>query len=176
MEETNASHFIQNRFHRPVTFLPLTAYDQRIRLQCRDTQLHPAPCVACLCKKNLLCAQNCLLRFAKISFGLFAQDLRRNALLSFVKLCSRPYICATPADSLLINGESARKCRIGLLGSGAIYNSQTYVRQKPRLTNKMTQFKLYLRALKQFSRAFVLARDLFTFGHLLMITRIFIPE
>ena len=170
MEETNAGHFIQNRFLRPVTFLPLTAGAQRIRLQYRDTQLRPAPCVACLRKNFLLCAQNCLFRFAKLSFGLFAQDLRRNALLSFVKLCSQPYICATPADSLLINGESARKCRIGLLGSGAIYNSQTYVRQKLRLTNKMTHFKLYLKALNKFSRAFILARDLFTFGHLLMIT------
>ena len=106
--------------------------------------------------KKLLCAQNCLLRFAKISFGLFAQDLRRNALLSSVKLCSRPYIYATPADSLLINGESARKCRIGLLGSGAIYNSQTYVRQKLILTNKMTHFKLYLKALKKkFTRLYI---------------------
>ena len=34
----------------------------------------------------------------------------------------------------------------------------------------MTHFKLYLKALKKFSRAFILARDLFTFGHLLMIT------
>ena len=25
VEETNAGHFIQNRFHHPVTFLPLTA-------------------------------------------------------------------------------------------------------------------------------------------------------
>ena len=106
--------------------------------------------------KILLCAQNCLLRFAKIFFGLFAQDLRQNALLSFVKLCSRPYICATPADSLLINGESARKCRMGLLGSGAIYNSQTYVRQKLRLTNKMTHFKLCLKALKKvFTRLYI---------------------
>ena len=70
----------------------------------------------------------------KFPLACLAQGLRRNVLLSFVKLCSWPYICATPADSLLINGESARKCRIGLLGSGAIYNSQTYVRQKLRLT------------------------------------------
>ena len=34
----------------------------------------------------------------------------------------------------------------------------------------MTHFKLYLKILKKFSRAFILARDLFTFGHLLMIT------
>ena len=34
----------------------------------------------------------------------------------------------------------------------------------------MAHFKLYLKALKKFSRAFILARDLFTFGHLLMIT------
>ena len=34
----------------------------------------------------------------------------------------------------------------------------------------MTHFKLYLKALKKFSRAFILARGLFTFGHLLMIT------
>ena len=34
----------------------------------------------------------------------------------------------------------------------------------------MTYFKLYLKAMKKFSRAFILARDLFTFGHLLMIT------
>ena len=34
----------------------------------------------------------------------------------------------------------------------------------------MTHFKLYFKALKKFSRAFKLARDLFTFGHLLMIT------
>ena len=34
----------------------------------------------------------------------------------------------------------------------------------------MTHFKLYLKALKKFSRAFMLARDLFTVGHLLMIT------
>ena len=135
--------------------------------------LHTAPpgAVCGLFAQNFMfCAQNCLFRFAKISFGLFAQALRRNALLSFVKLCSRPYICATQADSLLINGESVRKCRIGVLGSGANYNSHTYVRQKLRLTNKTTHFKLYLKALKKFSRAFILARDLFTFGHLLMIT------
>ena len=56
------------------------------------------------------------------------------------------------------------------MGSGAIYISQTYVRQNLRLTNKMTHFELYLKALNKFSRAFILARDLFTFGHLLMIT------
>ena len=49
-------HFIQNRFHRPVTFLPLTACAQRIRLQRRDTQLRPAPRVACL-RKICLFAQ-----------------------------------------------------------------------------------------------------------------------
>ena len=53
-------HFIQNRFHRPVTFLPLTACAQRIRLQCRDTQFRPAPCVACWRKICLFCAKNCL--------------------------------------------------------------------------------------------------------------------
>ena len=181
-KKTSAGHFIQNWFHHPVTFLPLTAGAQRIRLQCRGTQLRPAPCVACLCKICLLCAKNCLFRFAKISFGLHAHDLWRNALLNFVKFCSRPYVCATQADSLLINGESARKCRIGLLGSDAFYNSQTqlgsdafcnsqtFVRQKLILTNKMTHFKLYMKVLKKFSCSFILARGLFTFGHLLMIT------
>ena len=37
MEERTAGHFIQNRFHHPVPFLPLTAGAQRIRLPPRHT-------------------------------------------------------------------------------------------------------------------------------------------
>ena len=74
-----------------------------------------------VCAKFACFAQkNCLFRFAKISFGLFAQKICGEMPSSIShRSCGRPYVCATQADSLLINGESARKCRIGLLGSGA---------------------------------------------------------
>ena len=44
MEETSAGHFIQNRFHHPVTFLSLTAGAWSIRLPPRHTAQPSAVC------------------------------------------------------------------------------------------------------------------------------------
>ena len=155
MEETSAGHFIQNRFHHPATFLPLTAGAQNIRLLPR----HTAPPGAVCAGRHSHCFESGDLSSERIYTGhilcLFAQNVWRNALHNFVKSYSRPYVCTTQADSHLLNGESARKCRIGLLGSDAIYNPQTYFRQKLRLFYKMTYFKLYVKAYERFSHAFV---------------------
>ena len=142
-------------FHHPVTFC---RSQQVLKVSAcrRDTQLRPAPCVldVTLTVSN---RTTCLLNefILGTSFGLFAQNVWRNALFNFVKSCSRPYVSTNQVDSPLLNGGSARKCRKGLLVSGAIYNPQTYFRQKLRLLYKMAYFKLYVKSFKMFSRAFL---------------------
>ena len=122
----------------------------------RDTQLRPAPCVPDVTPivSNLAtCLRNEFV--LGTSFGLFAPNMWRNALHNFLKSCSRRYVCTTQADSLLLNGESARKCRKGLLRLRAVYNPQTDFRQKIRLFYKMTYLKLYVKTFKRFSHAFI---------------------
>ena len=66
MEETSAGHFIQNRFHHPVTFLPLIAGAQRIRLPPRHTV--PSGAVCGLFAQNLPVLRNKLAAFIYQNF------------------------------------------------------------------------------------------------------------
>ena len=89
MEETSACHFIQNRFHHPVTFLSLQVQVLKVSACRHDTQLRPAcvPGVVPVASNLPICLLNEF--FPGTSFGLFAQNVWRNALLNFVKSCSR---------------------------------------------------------------------------------------